>query len=167
MEQQEQQEMQNTTSPRTASTPRGFTRCHARNRSGSQCRLPAQDLSTGLCRRHASCVSKNTVMLDDTTDLSQEIFNPDTEVLNNTEGINGVLSNIVTLVAEGRLSPRRAAVMTYALSHILRSVVIMDRQADATPQFILNAPRPMADDPKPAASGENETATAAFARLST
>ena len=45
------------------------------------------------------------------------------------ETINSVLSNIIELVAMGRLSARRAAVITCALSLMLRSSVVAERQA--------------------------------------
>jgi hypothetical protein len=50
-----------------------------------------------------------------------------------SEDISASLCNLVTLVAKGRISSRRAAVITYAFSLIFRSVVIMDRKAADTP----------------------------------
>jgi hypothetical protein len=108
--------------------PRGFTRCRSRNRSGSRCRLHAQDPATGLCFRHAARPGTTS----DDTDLSADLFPelPANELpeLRTPEQINDFLSRVVLLLAQGRISPRRAAVITFACSLLLRSVVVMDRQ---------------------------------------
>jgi len=128
-------------SPRTA--PRGFTRCRARNRSGSRSRLHAQDPLPGLCFRHAA--RPNTAPED--TDLSDELFPnlPEDELpdLSQAGHLNELLCRIVVLLAEGRISPRRAAVMTFAGSLLLRSVVVMDRQdsENQMPRIIFDRPR--------------------------
>jgi hypothetical protein len=146
MEQTQEQQASASPSRNTNPPPRSFTRCHARNRDGSQCRLHAQDLSTGLCNRHAHRATKITDRLDDSIDLSPDVFAV-RDAYENTECINAILSNVISLVAQGRMSPRRAAVITYALSLMLRSVVFMDRQAAEVPTpIIFNAPRPNRDD---------------------
>jgi len=146
-------ETQITESPNPALAPKGRVRCQARNRSGSQCRLHVQPPSGRLCSRHAARADKITTVLDDSTDLFDEIFEDNELVLNTTENINAVLSNIVFLAARGRISPRRAAVISYALSLILRSVVVMDRNAaNEPPQITWDAPRPKPDNPQPSAS---------------
>lgn len=141
MEQQTQQ-TQSPASPCPVSTPRGFERCRARNRDRSQCRLHVQNPATGLCSRHAAQAGNSTDTLQDTVDLSAEIFDAQQPVLETAEDINAVISNIVILVAKGRISPRRAAVISYALSLILRSVVILDRKAAPSNHLGRYPPRP-------------------------
>src|SRR5271155_3738119 len=148
MEQQPQQS-QTTASPDPVSTREGFARCRSRKRSGGRCRLPVQDPATGLCFRHTHRVRKTTDRLDDSLDLSAELFT-EQSVLSTAEDINSVLCNVVTLVAQGRISTRRAAVITYTLSHVLRSVAIMDREPSQPPQIISAPPRPFRDDVEPA-----------------
>jgi hypothetical protein len=139
-------EQQQSPSPASPNPPRSFARCQARNRSGSQCRLHSQDPSTGLCRRHALRASKTTDSLDDSLDLSADILAVNDGTYGTTDDITAILSNIVVLVAKGRLSTRRAAVLTDALSLMLRSVVVMDRITESTPpQIIWDAPRPIRD----------------------
>ncbi|MGB7468650.1 MAG: hypothetical protein WBW58_04710, partial [Candidatus Acidiferrum sp.] len=102
-----------------------------------------QDPVTGLCARHATCAETVPDGFQDTTDLFKEILTVNTGSYGSTEGICCILSNIVELLAKGRISPRRASVITFALSLMLRSVVVHDRQnANAPTQIIFDAPRP-------------------------
>jgi hypothetical protein len=124
--------------PETNASPEHKTtqcrqRCRARRRDRKQCRLFAQDPVTGLCSRHAAYAETVPDALQDTTDLSNEIFAFAQPVLESPEHINAVLSNIVTPVAKGRISSRRAAVITYALSLMLRSVLVIDKKASDRP----------------------------------
>jgi len=116
-----------TPTPATKSTRarRGPARCSHRTRHQGRCRLPVQDPAIGLCFRHAALARK--FEFDDSEDLSAEILTHHAGDYAAPESINAVLSNVVELVAAGRLSPRRAAVITYALSLMLRSEVILER----------------------------------------
>jgi hypothetical protein len=144
------QDSQSTSSP-APGVPRGFQRCQARNRDRSQCRLHAQDPATGLCSRHALRASQIIDKLDDSLDLADEVLATKDGAYQTTDDINAILSNVVTLVAQGRISPRRAAVITFALSLMLRSVVVMDRRFANSPAEINldNAPRPIRDPIQP------------------
>lgn len=102
-------------------------RCPHTTRSGRRCRLPIQDQAAGLCFRHASLARRTA--LDDSLDLSREVFARKEGAWDSPESINSVLSNVIELVAMGRLSARRAAVITCALSLMLRSSVVAERQA--------------------------------------
>jgi hypothetical protein len=125
-------------------------RCRARRRDRKQCRLFAQDPATGLCARHAALASKYAPTIDDSADLCLDLFESGRGGLDSTQGINTVLTNVVILLAQGRLSPRRASVITFALSLMLRSVVVMDREAaDKDPEIIWDAPRPKHDPVQP------------------
>jgi hypothetical protein len=110
--------------------PKGFARCRAHNRSGSRCRLHVQDPATGLCFRHKVSITSVSGPLDDSLDLSSEILAKVDGAYHSPETISSLLSNIIELVAQGRLSPRRAAVMTYAFSLMLRTSVAHERQVE-------------------------------------
>jgi hypothetical protein len=163
VENKESQQSQPAKQPSAGSIPSprpAATRCQARNRNGSRCRLPAQRPGTPLCRRHADRAGTFSDALDDSLDLSDEIFAIDRPVFETVEGINAVLSNIVILVARGRISTRRAAVMTYGLSLMLRSVVVMDRQAANAPyQYIFDRPSHTDTKDDPATSAEPDEAS--------
>jgi hypothetical protein len=163
LENKESQQTQPAKQPSTDSTasPRpAATRCQARSRNGSRCRLRAQHPGTPLCRRHADRAGTFSNDLDDSLDLSDDIFAVDQPRFETVEGINAVLSNIVILVARGRISIRRAAVMTYGLSLMLRSVVVMDRQAANAPyQYTFDRSSPTNTKDEPAASAEPNAAS--------
>jgi hypothetical protein len=115
-------------------------RCRARRRDRKQCRLFAQDPSTNLCARHAT-YSEPPDELQDTTDLSKQLLVVNQGGYCSTESVNAILSNVVELLAKGRISPRRASVITFALSLMLRSVIVQDRQI-ANPQINWGSSRP-------------------------
>lgn len=129
----------NATTPQPRSAPRGANRCRHRSRANGRCRLPVQEPATGHCFVH-SRVRKTTYPFDDTCDLSADLFGSDPHPSFETpEQITATLTNLVVLVAQGRLSPRRASVISYALSFILRGIQVIDKKAAETPQeFIID-----------------------------
>ena len=127
--------------PKSAPAPRGSARCRRRSRANGRCRLPVQDPATGLCFKHAvpeACAANSAA---DRADLSSELFAEVAPTFQSAEEINATLAHLVVLVAQGRISSRRAAVITYALSLILRGVLVIDKKAaDAPPQFEWSSP---------------------------
>jgi len=107
-------------------TPRGAARCRRRSRANGRCRLPVQDPATGLCFRHADRVGRTTYSVADVADLSVELFGESVPSFQSAEEINSTLCHLVVLLAQGRISSRRAAVITHALSLILRGVLVID-----------------------------------------
>jgi hypothetical protein len=109
----------------------------------SRCRLQAQNPSSGLCGKHASAMEPH-----DTDDLSGVLFEklPEDELpdLQTPEDVNTFLARVVVLLAEGRISPRRATVFTYAASLLLRSAILID----AHPQVIYDVGLDRTDDQK-------------------
>jgi hypothetical protein len=162
-----QQHSQSTDSPEP-NVPRSLPRCRARNRDRSQCRLHAQDQATALCARHAACAHRATATIDDSTNISLDLLDSQMGALDSTHAINIVLTNVVIMLAQGRISPRRASVITFALSLMLRSVVVMDRQgANTPPQIDWGWYRPAPSQDEPTASTpdhpENNSKTEASA----
>jgi hypothetical protein len=132
-----EQHAQDTVLPEISASPGHSTthvrqRCHARRRDRKQCRLFAQDPATGLCARHAT-YSEPPDELQDTTDLSKQLLVVNQGGYCSTESVNAILSNVVELLAKGRISPRRPSVITFALSLLLRSVIVVDRQVASSP----------------------------------
>jgi hypothetical protein len=152
-----EQQTQATASPKPR-LPRGSERCHARNRDRSQCRNHVQDLATGLCARHALRAHKVAATIDDSTNISLDLLDSQMGALDSTHAINIVLTNVVIMLAQGRISPRRASVITFALSLMLRSVVVMDRKAANTPpQILFDDPRTDSNSDEPAATAQPNT----------
>ena len=140
------------TSPESTA-PRVRQRCRARRRDGKRCRLFAQDPATGLCARHAAYAKTLPDELLDTTDLSKQLLVVNEGGFCSFDSINAILSNVVELLAKGLISSRRASVITFALSLLLRSVVVVDRKvANTPPQIIFDAPRPNRDPVTPETS---------------
>lgn len=124
MEQQPEQTTP-TASPRPK-PPRSFLRCRARTRDGRQCRMSALEPASGFCYRHIPHSEPD--LLDDSTDLCAELFRADDGALNDVTSVSTLLTNVVILLGQGRISTRRAAVITYALSLLLRSLIATERQ---------------------------------------
>lgn len=129
----EQQHAPSTSTSKPHSTPRGANRCRRRTRANGRCRLPVQDPATGLCFRHAARAARNTDTAPESADLSAPLFGEVVPSFKSAEEINATLANLVILVAQGRISSRRAAVITYALSLILRGVLVIDKKASDQP----------------------------------
>src|SRR5580704_18353737 len=121
-------------SPET-NAPHHRQRCRALRRDRKQCRLFAQNPATSLCARHAA-YAETPDELQDTTDLSKQLLVVNQGGYCSAESINAILSNVDELLAKGRISPRRASVITFALSLLLRSVIVVDRQVANTPPQI-------------------------------
>ena len=135
--QQSQPQPQQTAPPATAksdSAPRGHNRCRRRTRANGRCRLPVHDPATGLCFKHAAAHEDTD---PDSADLSADLFRNATPSFDSVEEINSVLTNLVVLVAQGRISSRRAGVITYALSFILRGLQAIDKKAADEPIQII------------------------------
>ncbi len=104
-----------------------------RTRANGRCRLPVQDPATGLCFKHAAPETSAANSAADRADLSADLFGEVAPTFQSAEEINATLAHLVVLVAQGRISSRRAAVITYALSLILRGVLVIDKKAAGRP----------------------------------
>jgi hypothetical protein len=99
------------------------TRCCFRFANGKRCRHMVIDSGFGLCFQHAK------LKLDrrEVADLSAALLGEKPNGLHTVEEINDLLYNVIRLLAQNRISPRRAAVLTYACRLLLRSAVIINR----------------------------------------
>jgi hypothetical protein len=92
-------------------------RCQHRSAAGRQCRPLASDPSSGLCPHHAApgrAVNFREV-------LTREAFE-----FQRPQGVNNSLGALYNLLAEGRISPRRASVLAYISSLLLRTLPAID-----------------------------------------
>jgi hypothetical protein len=90
------------------------SRCQHRFANNKRCRLPASDPQHGLCLRHftlkaAARLSRRTAH-DDSEDLSPCLLGLPTERSSPMQ-VKQFLARLLVLVTEGRISPRRAAVL--------------------------------------------------------
>ncbi len=120
-------------------------RCNHRFPNGMRCRLIGFG-SQPFCPKHTHAVatpppdpaeiaSTLTADLDDFTSAAQ---------------INDFLSRLLLLLAQDKISTRRAAVLAYITNQLLRTLPAIAKEENAEPtSFIFDAPRPERDLPDP------------------
>ena len=112
-------------------------RCQQRTSAGRQCRLRVSDAHSGLCPHH-HLEQKQRLAADLSVALVQQ-----SEEFQTAQGINFSLGNLYRLLAENRISSRRAAVLAYISSLLLRTHAAIDADREAG----ITAPNP---EPAPA-----------------
>ena len=95
-----------------------------------RCRLLIVDQGFTLCFPNAKLKLDHRELAD----LSADLFGDELTELRTADQISVLLTRVVRLLAQNRISPRRAAMLTYATSLLLRSAVAMDRQASVGDQ---------------------------------
>jgi hypothetical protein len=93
------------------------SRCQHRTAAGRQCRSLASDLSSALCPHHAETARA----LDFREALTCNAFE-----FQRAQGVNNSLGTLYNLLAEGRISPRRASVLAHISSLLLRTLPAID-----------------------------------------
>jgi hypothetical protein len=92
-------------------------RCLFRTQNG-QCRMLAVDFSATLCLYHAR---QAMPQVPDTVDLLQSLTQPPTR-FHNPQAITDALASLFSLVAQGRISPRRATALAYIANLMLHNL---------------------------------------------
>jgi hypothetical protein len=119
-------------------------RCTHRFANGRRCRLYVTAVNPNFCPAHAplpanqhdsvEIASTLTANLDDFTSAAQ---------------INDFLSRLLLLLAQDKISTRRAAVLAYITNQLLRTLPAIAKEENAEPtSFIFDAPRPERDLPE-------------------
>jgi hypothetical protein len=98
-------------------------RCQHRTPSGRRCRLTASGPASPLCRRHSSIETARH-----SADLAAALTAGGAE-FKSAASINDFLSRLLLLLAEDRISSRRAAVLAYITNQLLRTISAMEEQA--------------------------------------
>ncbi len=116
-----------------------ISRCQHRFAKGSRCRLPAAPNDV-FCRAHRKNRSAEDVSVSLTTGL---------EDLKSPAAIHDLLSRILLLLAQDRISPRRAAVLFYGSGMLLRTIAAMQQETEdpSNFQYVIGVPRPDYDPP--------------------
>jgi len=96
------------------------TRCQFYTPSGRQCRLFASDQNSLLCSHHLAIEKQK-----DTSNVYAPLIR-NSQGLQTAQGINYSLSNLYELLAKNHISPRRAAVLAYINSLLLRTLPQID-----------------------------------------
>jgi len=94
-------------------------RCQHRTRTGRQCRSLVAGASSSFCAAHAASE------LGDSEDFVVALTERACR-FQNAQGINYSLAALYTLLAQGRISPRRASVLAHISSLVIRSLTAID-----------------------------------------
>jgi hypothetical protein len=99
------------------------TRCQYLSLTGRQCCSPAAAPGSTLCARHAAAAPQQSA------DFSAELLDG-CDDFQRAQQINFSLIALYKLLAQGRISPRQAAVLAYIGSLVLRSLKAVDYDLD-------------------------------------
>jgi len=127
-------------------------RCQHHFANGTRCRTPAQNPDALFCLRHAKLPENRCEPADLAASLTGglgEFKSPAT--------INDFLARLLLLLAQNRISPRRAAVLAYITNQLLRTLSAMEQETAAKNhknppvKIIWDVPRPEHEhrDPSP------------------
>ena len=133
------------TSSSTSITNSAPPHCQYRSASSRRfCRMAISDLDSGLCARHAALLQEDI----DQADLSACLIG-DIQEFRSADDINHTLGELYKLQARNKISPRRASVMAFTCSLLLRTLPALQQelhpQNDGLQHFIMNMPRPDRD----------------------
>ncbi len=115
--------------PKTAKPAVPSIRCAYRTSSGRRCRLPVCDARSGLCSQHRA-EQQQIDAADHYLHLTTKF-----QYFQTAQGINFSLGNLYQLLAQNRISPRRAAVLSYISSLLLRTLPQIDADNAAGIKF--------------------------------
>jgi hypothetical protein len=112
------------------------SRCHFRYPNGRRCTLPGLSAMFGLCLRHYNRQVATglplTPLHDDSVDLSSDLL-PELAQCSSSVDLRRFLSRLLVLVAQGRVSPRRASVLSYITQQLLHSSVPSKKEPALSP----------------------------------
>ena len=111
--------------PQTANPVVQSARCSHRDPKGRQCRALALDRRSGLCPRHLA-EQQQGLAADHFRHLTTRC-----QFFQTAQGINYSLMNLYQLLAQNRISPRRAAVLSYISSLLLRTLPQIEAEGPA------------------------------------
>ena len=104
------------------------SRCLYRFANGKRCRLLASESRSGLCAHHfrlSSLAAAPPASPHDSADLSADLL-PDLSQLSRVD-LRQFLARLLVLVTQGRISTRRAAVLSYIVNQLLHSTARVKR----------------------------------------
>ena len=115
------------------------TRCDHIFATGRLCRLYSPNPDSRFCPSNARIPQNPHDSADFAATLTAGL-----DDLSSGEEIATFLSRLLLLTAQGKISPRRAAVLTYIASQLLHSVrsIIVEEKHSPHTEIVFDAPRP-------------------------
>ena len=104
-----------------------FERCWHFTPTGRRCRQRVHDPNTSLCRKHAK-VERKLDRDGFVADLSP-LLTANPRQLDDLEGVHSFLSSLAVLLAQNRISARRASVLSYICTQLIRTNIAIDQRA--------------------------------------
>jgi hypothetical protein len=103
-------------------TPDDSNRCQYRYANGKRCRLSGSKPHSGFCSHHFSLSNPGASQhsYNDSEDLSADLL-PELSQLSRAIDLRQFLVRLLALVTQGRISPRRAAVLSYITNQLIHS----------------------------------------------
>ena len=122
-----------------ANTPVNTTksRCQFRFSNRKRCRMSTRNYAN-FCPPHAKAHQIETTATELTANLGK---------FQSVAELHDFLARLLLLLAQNKISPRRAAVLAYITNQLLRTINDMQSQADATlkkepARIVIDMPRP-------------------------
>ncbi len=142
------------TQPANTSVNTSTSRCQFRFSNRKRCRMSTHNYAS-FCPPHAKAHQIEATATELTANLDK---------FKSVAELHDFLSRLLLLLAQNKISPRRAAVLAYITNQLLRTINDMQSQADATlkkqpVQIIIDVDRPgkpayyAHDDQHPAPTG--------------
>jgi hypothetical protein len=126
-------------------------RCTHRFANGMRCRLLTLDADASYCANHARLQENQREPADTAASLTADL-----KEFRSAIPINDFLARLLLLLAENKISPRRAAVLAYITNQLLRTLPAIDRELNPKEdpnepaEIIFDAPRPdRSEQPEP------------------
>ncbi len=111
--------------PQAADSAVLSVRCAHRSSGGRRCRLSVSDPRSVFCAQHRS------EQLEEEAADHFDLLSQNSQGFQTAQGINHSLHNLYTLLAENRISPRRAAVLSHICGLLLRTLPAIDADNEA------------------------------------
>jgi hypothetical protein len=131
-----------------SSTINNSARCAHRFPNRKRCRLFASTLDSNYCSIHANLPQNMQEPPETALTLTADL-----KEFRSAIPINEFLARLLLLLAENKISARRAAVLAYITNQLLRTLPAIDRELnpeedpDAPPQVIVDMEGPDTDNP--------------------
>ena len=123
-----------------SNTVNEFTRCQHHTRKG-RCTLLVSDPASAFCSDHSRPLRKASAQAAVASRLIGE-----TGEFRSAVEINRSLGELYKLLARDEIAPRRAAVMAFTASLLLRTLPAIEHETQSEQQFLFDVPRPKLND---------------------
>jgi hypothetical protein len=100
-----------------------LTRCQHRTPAGRRCRFTVKDQSSSYCPSHSGHYLEDPAAAD----LAPALLGDCTEI-NTAQDMKRVLGKIFLLLAQNRISVKKAATLTYIIQQLLRTLPAIEKE---------------------------------------